>query len=336
MFLLPTIDLDEAENRVWNASLDGRAIHSFLLWIEPSNNLRSARVLPGISQHLPVWPLVDAASRVRPLGRGLIALAECAADGPPAVELDGLDWAPALLPLDDGLRLAVFESAAEPAAESAAGGSRRLRPGRPAVREATRAALGLLDSVGLRYVVDLAIGVLVHADLPLPHPAAERPDLSWLVDAPHDPVDLAELLLREGARCWIGQWLRTEEAVGVRSEPVTAEDRDWLVAVLADSFVFQLYDRLTVRDPHGPAAAARRRQETYDRLFGLREELPDRLGRSTGFAVVSELVGTTYPCWNRRQFATKSPFDYMREIRPLTDAEKAAHLERWSVPEAVR
>lgn len=317
MFLLPVIDYDETQNRHWNASLDGRSIHSFLLWIEPHSNAWSRRTAAehqGTSDGSP-----------HALARALTGLTACA-----AITVDSGDVPPALLPLANGPTIAVFGT--EP------GGTTRLRPAGPAVRTAVTEALRVLDGVGLRYVVDLAVGAVV-AGAPRPEEAADICDLAW-TGSPGttnaDAVAFAETLLREGARSWMGQWLRTEEAVGARPAPLPDTDRAWLTGVLADSFAFQLHDRLATHLPQNAAGAVARRQEVYDRLRGLRDELPDRIGETAGMGIVAELIGITYPCWSRRQFAVKSPFDYIREIRPLTDTEKAEHLRRWAAPTAVR
>ncbi|MDO0925046.1 hypothetical protein QQY24_06295 [Streptomyces sp. TG1A-8] len=323
MFLLPVIDEDETENRFWNASLDGRAIHSFLLWVEPHSNAwaRRADTPGGGAAGVPDGGTPDA------LGRALVGMA-----GDPAVGLAPESASAALLPLDDGPRVAVLDCAAED-------GVLRLRPSGPDGREAVTDAARVLRGVGLRYVIDLAVGAIVLGDVSGTAALAGVCDVARLsVPEPDaDPVALAEELLREGARSWMAQWLRTEETVGVRSAPLPGTDRDWLSGILADCFAFQLHDRLAARRPQGTAAhSARRGQEIYDRLRAVRDELPGRVGATVGMGIVAELVATSYPCWNRRQFAVKSPFDYIREIRPLTDAEKTEHLTRWATPLAVR
>ncbi|MER7678165.1 hypothetical protein [Streptomyces sp. NPDC096934] len=328
MFLLPVIDDDETQNRFWNASLDGRAIHSFLLWVEPHSNAWARRAAGGAGGSGEAASAVTLDETPHALGRALVGLA-----GSPTVTVDLSEASAATDSPAVGPRIAVLTGTAED-------GALRLRPAGPRDREATADARRILDGTGLGYVLDLGIGAVVLGDDEDDLTAAATTDLcdvAWPGRPGADPVAFAEALLREGARSWTRQWLRTEEAVGTRREPLPAADRTWLADVLADSLAFQLYDRLAAREPHDPASpVARRRQQIYDALRALRAELPDRVGRTVGMGIVAELVGTTYPCWNRRQFAVKSPFDYIREIRPLTDAEKAEHLSRWAAPTAVR
>ncbi|MFD8418544.1 hypothetical protein [Streptomyces sp. NPDC059466] len=322
MFLLPVIDDDETQNRYWNASLDGRAIHSFLLWVEPHSNAWARRAAEAAGDEVAAVALRGAPHA---LGRALTGLA-----GSPAVALDVSEADPGPGTPPDGPAIAVLEGTAE-------GGPLRLRRAGPRARAATDDARRTLNGVGLGYVVDLGVGAVVLGDDARSAGIADLCDVACPGPPGTDPPAFAEALLREGARSWMRQWLRTEEAVGTRSAPLPAADRDWLADVLADSLAFQLYDRLAAREPRGTTArVSSRRQEIYDALRALRSELPDRVGRTAGMGIVAELVGTTYPCWNRRQFAVKSPFDYIREIRPLTDAEKAEHLSRWAAPTAVR
>ncbi|MGW7416029.1 hypothetical protein [Streptomyces sp. NPDC054863] len=315
MFLLPTsaIDLDESENRVWNASLDGRAIHSFLQWIEPH--------LGGTAH--PAGPPADASP---PTGRALSALA-----------LAPSDRRAAFLRLEDGPEVAVLEArpAAAPGDGSSSAGADRptLTPAAPGLRRATAEAVTVLERTRLRHVLELAVGAVVFAEDARPDVASE---LAWLTGRPEDPVELAEALLREGAHAWIDQWLRAEGVVGVRDAPLPAEDRYWLGSLLADCFAHQLHDRIA---HHGLRAGDTSRltaERLHAQLLTLRDAVPERLGRTTGISVVSELIGFMYPCWHRRQFATKSPFDYVRALRPLTEEEKAAHLAKWSAAQAVR
>ncbi|MEU6275049.1 hypothetical protein ABZ871_21930 [Streptomyces populi] len=323
MFLLPVIDDDETQNRYWNASLDGRAIHSFLLWVEPHSNARARRAAADRGGS-PAAPGDAVPDRLDALGRALVGLA-----GRSAVLLDPAEALASPSALPDGPRIAVLDSVAD-------AGLVRLRPAGPRDREAVGDAARLLHDVGLRYVVDLAVGAVVLGDGPGAGPLADVCDVAVPGRPGPDPLAFAEALLREGARSWIAQWLRTEEAVGARPGPLPVADREWLTGVFADSLAFQLHDRLAVRQEHGVRVSVTRRQEIHDRLRGLRAELPARVGATVGMGIVAELIGTTYPCWNRRQFAVKSPFDYIREIRPLTDAEKREHLDRWAAPSAVR
>ncbi|WP_345046327.1 hypothetical protein, partial [Streptomyces rameus] len=252
-------------------------------------------------------------------------------EAPPAADPAEETGAHALLPLPDGPRIAVLHGV------RGDGDRLRLRPATARDRAAVGDAVQLLDGVGLRYVVDLAVGAVVLGDVPDAALPAGVCDVARLGRAGSDALSCAEALLREGARSWMGQWLRTEEAVGARSGPLSGADRAWLTGVFADSLAFQLYDRLAARRPgDGPEPVVSRRREILDGLRSLRAELPGRVGETVGMGIVAELIGTTYPCWNRRQFAVKSPFDYIREIRPLTDAEKAEHLHRWAAPSAVR
>jgi hypothetical protein len=321
MFLLPVIDDDETQNRYWNASLDGRAIHSFLLWVEPHSTAWARRAAVAAGAGVPdVTEVPDA------LARALVGLA-----GSPGVGVDPAEATGALLPLPDGPRIAVLHCVRED------GDRLRLRPATARDRAAVGDAVQLLDGVGLRYVVDLAVGAVVLGDEAGTALPAGMCDVARLGRPGSDALSCAEELLREGAGSWMGQWLRTEEAVGARSGPLSWEDRAWLTGVFADSLAFQLYDRLSARHPDdGPEPVARRRREILDGLRSLRAELPGRVGETVGMGIVAELIGTSYPCWNRRQFAVKSPFDYIREIRPLTDVEKAEHLHRWAAPSAVR
>ncbi|MEW2514658.1 hypothetical protein [Streptomyces sp. NPDC046870] len=338
MFLLPAIDPDPSENRVWNASLDGRAIHSYLLWIEPTAADRAPRAAvraPAAPGAVPPGP--DHV--VTPLDRALTALVALAEAAPARVALDRFDRSRASLRLggtaDDGPQVLVLET---PADEPRAPGlPRTLLAAGPAAREATTAAAAVLDEVGLRYVLDLALGAVVYASEPHPRPYSDGScELAWIVGRPDDPVAVAEALLREGARAWTGQWLRAEESVGMRTAPLRHPDRDWLAGLLGDCFAYQLHDRLAGRHGGRPGPARERADALYAALLVQRPGLDERLGRTAGFGVLCELVAFMYPCWNRRQFATKSPFDYMRELRAVTDAEKAQHLAKWSVPEAAR
>jgi hypothetical protein len=328
MFLLPVIDDDETQNRYWNASLDGRAIHSFLLWVEPHSNAwaRRAASAGAGSPAEAARTTEDAPAPLHALGRALVGLA-----GSPAVALDPAEVTTGLVPLPNGPRIAVLDGSAD------GGGLPGLRPASPHDREAVADAARVLNDVGLRYLVDLAVGAVVLGDAPGTASLADMCDVARLGPPGSDPLAFAEALLREGARSWMGQWLRTEEAVGARTGPLSVTDRAWLTGVFADSLAFQLYDRLALRQPQDtPVPVARRRREIRDNLRALRAELPGRVGETVGMGIVAELIGTTYPCWNRRQFAVKSPFDYIREIRPLTDAEKTEHLDRWAAPSAVR
>ncbi|WRZ88366.1 hypothetical protein OHB54_04455 [Streptomyces sp. NBC_01007] len=324
MFLLPVIDDDETQNRYWNASLDGRAIHSFLLWVEPHSNAWARRAAAAGA----VAPAVTAEAAPAPLhavGRALVGLTRS-----PAVAFDPAEVTTALVALPNGPRIAVLDGATD-------GGLLGLRPAGTHDREAVADAAQVLNDVGLRHVVDLAVGAVLLGDDPGTASLADVCDVALPGRPGPDPLSFAEALLREGARSWMGQWLRTEEAVGARTGPLSVTDRAWLTGVFADSLAFQLYDRLALRQPRGAAGpVARRHREIHDQLRALRAELPGRVGETVGLGIVAELIATTYPCWNRRQFAVKSPFDYIREIRPLTDAEKAEHLDRWAAPSAVR
>ncbi|MFI0960788.1 hypothetical protein ACH4S8_05145 [Streptomyces sp. NPDC021080] len=323
MFLLPVIDDDETQNRYWNASLDGRAVHSFLLWVEPHSNAWARRAA-GARDGSPDPAAEPASEQLHALGRALVGLA-----GSPAVALDPAEAVTAPLALPDGPRIAVLDAVAD-------AGLLSLRPAGARDREAVGDAARLLDDVGLRYVVDLAVGAVVLGDGPGTASLADVCDVAVPGRPGPDPLSFAEALLREGARSWMGQWLRTEEAVGARTGPLSAADREWLTGVFADSLAFQLHDRLALRQEQDARVSVARRREIHDRLGALRAELPARVGATVGMGIVAELIGTTYPCWNRRQFAVKSPFDYIREIRPLTDAEKREHLDRWAAPSAVR
>ncbi|MFF3919258.1 hypothetical protein ACFYZB_38635 [Streptomyces sp. NPDC001852] len=317
MFLLPVIDDDETQNRYWNASLDGRAIHSFLLWVEPHSTARARRAAEAAAAGAP-----DPTEVPDALTRALAGLAD-----DPDIAVDPAEVSTSLLPLRAGPRLAVLHGLRED------GGRLRLAPAAARDRAAVGDAVRVLDGVGLRYVVDLAVGAVVLGDA-VP---ADVCDVARLSPGESDALSRAEALLREGARSWMDQWLRTEEAVGARSGPLSGTDRAWLTGVFADSLAFQLYDRLAARRSEDtPEPVARRRREILHGLRALRAGLPGRVGETVGMGIVAELIGTTYPCWNRRQFAVKSPFDYIREIRPLTDAEKAEHLDRWAAPSAVR
>ncbi|GAB2942289.1 hypothetical protein [Streptomyces heilongjiangensis] len=321
MFLLPVIDDDETQNRCWNASLDGRAIHSFLLWVEPHSTAWARRAAAAAGAGAP-----RTTEPPDPLTRALVGLA-----GVPGIAVDPAEAGDALLPLPDGPRLAVLHGVPED------GGRLRLAPAAAPDRAAVGDAVRVLDDVGLRYVVDLAVGAVVLGDAAGAAVPGGVCDVARLLPGGSDALARAEALLREGAASWMDQWLRTEEAVGARSGPLSGTDRTWLTGVFADSLAFQLYDRLAARRPADtPDTVARRRGELLDGLRALRPVLPDRIGETVGMGIVAELIGTTYPCWNRRQFAVKSPFDYVREIRPLTDAEKAEHLHRWAAPSAVR
>ncbi|MER6693550.1 hypothetical protein [Streptomyces minutiscleroticus] len=321
MFLLPVIDDDETQNRYWNASLDGRAIHSFLLWVEPHSTAWARRAAAAAGAETP-----DTTEPPAPLTRALAGLASA-----PDIAVDPAEVSTALLPLPGGPRLAVLHGVSED------GGRLRLAPAAASDRSAVGDAVRMLDGVGLRYVVDLAVGAVVLGDAAGAAVPADLCDVARLLPGESDALSRAEALLREGAASWMGQWLRTEEAVGARSGPLPGTDRAWLTGVFADSLAFQLYDRLAARRPEDiPKPVARRRRELLDGLRALRAVLPGRVGETVGMGIVAELIGTTYPCWNRRQFAVKSPFDYIREIRPLTDAEKTEHLDRWAAPSAVR
>ncbi|GHD21949.1 hypothetical protein [Streptomyces galbus] len=320
MFLLPVIDDDETQNRYWNASLDGRAIHSFLLWVEPYSTAWARRAAAAAGAGAP-----DTTEPPDPLTRALVGLA-----GVPDVTVDPAEARTGLLPLPDGPRPAVLHGVP-------GGGRLRLAAAPAPDRAAVGDAVRVLDGVGLRYVLDLAVGAVVLGDAAGAAVPADLCDVARLSPGGSDALSRAEALLREGAASWMGQWLRTEEAVGVRGGPLPGTDRAWLTGVFADSLAFQLYDRLAARRAEDtPEPVARRRRELLDGLRALRAVLPGRVGETVGMGIVAELIGTTYPCWNRRQFAVKSPFDYIREIRPLTDAEKAEHLARWAAPSAVR
>ncbi|MFJ2214259.1 hypothetical protein ACIQVO_09640 [Streptomyces sp. NPDC101062] len=321
MFLLPVIDDDETQNRCWNASLDGRAIHSFLLWVEPHSTAWARRAAAAAGAGAP-----DTTELPDPLTRALAGLA-----GAPDIAVDPAEVGTALLPLPDGPRLAVLHGVPED------GGRLRLAPATAPDRAAVGDAVRVLEGVGLRYVVDLAVGAVVLGDAAGAAVPAYLCDVARFSPGGSDALSRAEALLREGAASWMGQWLRTEEVVGARGGPLSGTDRAWLTGVFADSLAFQLYDRLAARRPEDtPEPVARRWQELLDGLRALRAVLPGRVGETVGMGIVAELIGTTYPCWNRRQFAVKSPFDYIREIRPLTDDEKAEHLDRWAAPSAVR
>ncbi|MEV7082804.1 hypothetical protein AB0N88_30385 [Streptomyces sp. NPDC093516] len=321
MFILPVIDDDETQNRYWNASLDGRAIHSFLLWVEPHSTAWARRAAAAAGAGAP-----DTTEPCDPLTRALAGLA-----GVPDIAVDPAEVNSALLPLPDGPRPAVLHGVPEH------GNRLRLAPAAAPDRAAVGGAVRVLDDVGLRYVVDLAVGAVLLGDAARAAVPADLCDVAQLLPGGTDTLSLAEALLREGAASWMGHWLRTEEAVGARGGSLSRTDRAWLTGVFADSLAFQLYDRLAARRPEDtPEPVARRRRELLDGLRALRAVLPGRVGETVGMGIVAELIGTTYPCWNRRQFAVKSPFDYIREIRPLTDAEKAEHLARWAAPSAVR
>lgn len=309
MFLLPFIDDDASDNHRWNASLDGRAVHSFLLWVEPHSNAWAQALGGGVAPEAQDRALI-----------GIRSTSVLGIQDPLPPE--------AVVSPPNGPGIAVLVPSY--------GVTTRLDPADRSVRTDVRIALEVLQSVGLRYVTDLGIGAVVVAENPLPDGAREVCDLAWLSQVGSDPVTWAEALLREGARSWLGQWLRVEESVGMRSGPLQEADRAWLTSLFADCLAFQLYDRLARGSGVPAPLSAERRAELHDRLQAQRSELPGRLGRTVGMGIISELIGSSYPCWNRRQFAVKSPFDYIREIRPLTDEERSEHLDRWGAPAAVR
>ncbi|MGQ4599099.1 hypothetical protein [Nocardia sp. R6R-6] len=326
MFLLPDsgIDFDHTDNRSWNASLDGRAIHSFLLWIEP---LLDSRDTDEVSP-------ADAA-RSTPLHRGMRALTEHVARHPNGLRPMAFDWSEASVPVPNGPALAVL---ATRSTGDAAAASIRLDPAPPTQACTVLDALDVLDEVGLRYLVHLAVGVVVFTDRPHT-PAADTPYTVWIHEPPARAVDLAEALVRAAAGAWIDQWLRAEAAARVRLDRPDGVEAAWLSEVLGECLAYQLFDRLAAADGPNPVATQEWRERaraSYDELSALRGVLARRLGDTTGFSVVSELVALMYPVWNRRQFATKSPFDYMRSLRPFSDDEKADHRRRWTDPHAVR
>lgn len=321
MFLLPDsgIDLDESDNRTWNASLDGRAVHSFLLWIEPAN-IRAGGARPAV--RLPRHDELAGERGATPLGRGLLGLAALADEYPSILVPDTFEWFASVLAVVDGPEIAVLE-------DSPTG----LRAAEPHRVRVVGGALDVLHRVRLRYVVDLALGVVAYAAHP---PMARVRYTAWVTEPAPTALDLAETLIRAAARAWIDQWLRAEEVTGVRTEPIRADDEEWLSHILGECLVYQLFDRLAAgADTESPVWADRARS-IHRGLSALRGELAERLGASTGFSVVSELVAFMYPAWNRRQFATKSPFDYMRSMRSFSADEKTEHRERWTDIGAVR
>lgn len=163
MFLLSEIDDDPSENRVWNDSLDGRAIHSFLLWSEPASE-RAVRAALGEDSTLAGSAVLQPVDRARPALQALQGGLDLAGDGTQGP-------AGTVTP-QGGPPIAVLEDCGRP------GDAPRLRPAGQPLRDAVLDALRVLSRARLRYVTDLGVGaVVLGGDT---HPLPQTPEIIWL------------------------------------------------------------------------------------------------------------------------------------------------------------
>ncbi|GGK16312.1 hypothetical protein GCM10010124_06120 [Pilimelia terevasa] len=298
MGLLPVIDFDVSDNETWADFLDGRAIYFHRLWIEPANTERVNQITRRNERYVAPVPRSIAA-----LGGSAAAVAAAVSAQPALARRSGEAGEP---PVVCNLRDGALAVAGTPE------------------HGAVSAALAVLAGAHMRFLVDLAAGVVVQAA----QPTDPTPDVLYVADLAGDPGAIAHRLLDAAAECWVSQWLWAERNAGIRDEPLAPPQHRWLVSMLAESFNHRLRDLRS-------GAAAPAGLEPVGRI-ARGSQLAAGLDEVAGLTPVAELVAFMYPHWNRRQFATKSPFDYMRTLAPLTQDEIREHRRRWSDPAAVR
>ncbi|MGH8974901.1 MAG: hypothetical protein ACRD0C_17075 [Acidimicrobiia bacterium] len=198
-----------------------------------------------------------------------------------------------------------------------AAGLRRPEDGQSA---ALAGALSTLDGLGLRFFVDLAVGLVVFRRCPGPLPPLPARTLV-LDEAVSAGPTLAGAVLRGAAGEWIRQWMQVESGLDL-SAPLAPG-----LAELMSEFGSAVVHELILRwEEHRDAArgGARRRPCPIEppRLSRRPSEVLDWLDRLPGVPLAKELFCCWYPHWRRTDFILDSPFDHLVDLPPAPGPDK--------------
>ena len=191
--------------------------------------------------------------------------------------------------------------------------------------EAIIEALNLLDEVGQRCYVDIAVGVVVTSER---LPKMGGPEIAWLPSPSlFSRSERARLLLRESVNAWLSQIAEVEALKGQASKfgmHTSAWDIGLLRMIGVASIEYELLRRLAFLDvlDKGDRCLARDEQAiVWSLLETFSLSLAPFLNSLPPLPLMKDFVCTAYPCWDRGPFYSRA-FDSWGKgpvtIHPLT------------------
>lgn len=302
-------------NEIYAPYFDGRAIQEMVQFIEPivlrlhEQRLKQLDARSAFS-HTDSWLWLTAAT---PLTRAVVAsssqaglaanveLARTLEETPANVAL-GYDSAPSLL---------CIAGASDAGSDTS---SMLLSTPSAAAVTLAQQSLQLLESVRLRYVVELGIGLVIESPPPSEFDTMlEFTDVAYV--EPHlSPLEAAERLLSCAGRSWLLWWLRTEGVMGRAIDPsgraLSQAVRGTLIRLFNMALVYELRRRCVEQGAVPGISRAQLqlwRDSAYAELEAFSDELVPFLEALPPLPLVKNLVCSWYPCWDRFPFILRTP-----------------------------
>jgi hypothetical protein len=257
------------ENELHARLIDGRLIHQHVLFIEPvQQRLADLRPEDDVPR-----PIDVALSALRARGIG--------------TDIDVKDLPPLIVAEVRGASL-----------------------GLPSARDLVTIsrAQQIIATVGLAFLIELALGLVIVGRLDLEQPAPR----TCLVDRLPGLDDCVRLLLAVSAKDLARQWINVELTFADPSAAKLKDELDRMIELFAACVLAELARRLVVC---GDSEASDELQQRLSELELHRRHFERWLTEPTEVPLSRELLCCWYPCWRRSRFIFgASRFDQLREL----------------------